>query len=307
MKTELSFDTQSELVRTKEELIANQRIIIENLKKSDCSSINTSNGSEHPTSVPGLQESFICLSNIALHGVVLSGFLVWANIQRRTIAENIWKEEALKKFTKEELTEAKEMLWDVADKAVLGKMTKRQGPTKPILEINDICVALKTLSENKVMPIFICTCNMIMQTPLFNIDLMENSNEVIANSLKILEDTVNTAFAPINKERQNKVVKDKETMTYTINNRGISTQENGTYVSCADMVKQPAEQELPPQNGMFNKINKQVKPSGVLHGTAPYEMEDGQPMAADVDIVMYGVAKDITALQVSNYIEKKDS
>ena len=101
MKTELSsFDPQSELVTTKEELIANQRIIIENLKKSDCSSINTSNGSEHPTSVPGLQESFICLSNIALHGVVLNGFLVWANIQRRTIAENIWKEEALRKFTK---------------------------------------------------------------------------------------------------------------------------------------------------------------------------------------------------------------
>ena len=60
---------------------------------------------------------------------------------------------------------------------------------------------------------------------------MENSNEVIANRLKILEDTVNNAFAPINKERQNKVVKDQETMIYTINNRGISTQEDGTYVS----------------------------------------------------------------------------
>ena len=196
------------------------------------------------------------------------------------------------------------MLWDVADKAVLGKMTKRQGPTKPISGINDICMALKMLSKNKVMPIFICTSNMIMQTSLFNIDLMEKSNKVISNRLKILGDTVNTAFAPINKERQNKVVKDKETMTYTINNRGISTQEDDTYVSCD--VKQPAEQELPPQNGMFNKINKQVKPSGVLHGTAPYQMEDGQPMAADVDIVVYGVAKDITALQVSNYLEKKE-
>ena len=50
----------------------------------------------------------------------------------------------------------------------------------------------------------------------------------------------------------------------------------------------------------------QVKSSGVLHGTAPYEMEDGQPMAADVDIVVYGVAKVITTLQMSNYIEKKE-
>ena len=46
------------------------------------------------------------------------------------------------------------MLWDVADKAVLGKMTKRQGPTKPISEINDICEALKTLSENSYANIY---------------------------------------------------------------------------------------------------------------------------------------------------------
>ena len=119
-KTELSFNNQSELVKTKEEVITNQRIIIENFKKFNCSSVDTSNGSEHP----GLQESFLCLSNIALHEVVLNGFFEWGNIQRRTTAENNWKEESLKKFTKEELTDAKEILWDVADESVFRKNAK---------------------------------------------------------------------------------------------------------------------------------------------------------------------------------------
>ena len=36
--------------------------------------------------VPGLEESILFLSNTALHGVILNGFLVWADIQRRTTA-----------------------------------------------------------------------------------------------------------------------------------------------------------------------------------------------------------------------------
>ena len=77
--------------------------------------------------VSGLEESILCLSNTALHGVLLNGFLVWADIQKRTTANNIWKTQALKHFTKEEITDAKEMLWDVGDKNILGKLIKRQG------------------------------------------------------------------------------------------------------------------------------------------------------------------------------------
>ena len=66
--------------------------------------------------MPGLQESVLCSSNLALRGVVLNGLLVWADIQRRMTAENIWKEGALKHFTKHELIDAKEILWDVAEK-----------------------------------------------------------------------------------------------------------------------------------------------------------------------------------------------
>ena len=166
-KTELAFNTQTELVETKEELIKNQRIVIEHMKRAQEENTNlidtTSNETEHP-SVPGLHESVLCMTNLALHGVILNGFLVWADIQRRTTAEYIWNAEG-KHFIKEEITDAKEVLWDVADNGVLGNMIKRQGPSKSTAEINDISNALKKLAEREVMPLFLGTSNMVMQTP----------------------------------------------------------------------------------------------------------------------------------------------
>ena len=131
-KTEPAFNTQTELVATKEELIKNQRIVIEHMKRAQEENTNlidaTSNETEHP-SVPSLQESVLCMTNLALHGVILNGFLVWADMQRRTTAENIWNAQALKHFIKEEIPDAKELLWDGADNGVLGNMRKRQGPS----------------------------------------------------------------------------------------------------------------------------------------------------------------------------------
>ena len=59
-------------------------------------------GSGEEMSVPGLQESMLCLSNIALHGVIVSGLLVWAaDIKRRTNPVELWKAGAIKHFTKQ--------------------------------------------------------------------------------------------------------------------------------------------------------------------------------------------------------------
>ena len=93
---------------------------------------------------------------MALHGVILNGFLVWINMQRRTTAENIWKALAIKHFTKEEITDAKDAMWDVGDTNVLGKLIKRQGSPKSSSELDDISTALIKLAENNSSAIY---CN----------------------------------------------------------------------------------------------------------------------------------------------------
>ena len=151
----------------------------------------TSNQTEHP-SVPGLQESVLCMTNLALHGVIINRFLVWADIQRRTTAENIWNDESLKQFIIEEITDAKEFLWDVADNGVLGNMIKRRGPSKSTAEINDISNALKKLAEREVMPLFLGTSNMVMQTPSFNVNCEKVYSGEIDTTLKTQEDSMKT-------------------------------------------------------------------------------------------------------------------
>ena len=126
------------------------------------------------------------MTNLALHGVILNRFLVWADIQRRTTAENIWNDEALKHFIIEEITDAKEFLWDVADNGVLGNMIKQRGPSKSTAEINDISNALQKLAEREVMR----SSNMVMQTPSFNVNCEKVYSGEIVTTLKTQEDSM---------------------------------------------------------------------------------------------------------------------
>ena len=157
-KTELAFETQGKLIESKTEIINNLKTI---------AAQNT--GIEPPImNIPGLQETVTCLSNLALHGVILNGLLLWVDIQRRTIASGIWKAEATKHFTQEEITNAKNLLWDACDENIIGKLINRQGGNKSQTEIDDIETALSKLAEKQVMPLYVATSTMVIQNPKAN-------------------------------------------------------------------------------------------------------------------------------------------
>ena len=75
----------------------------------------------------------------ATNGVVLNGFLLWTDIQREITPENVWKVQAVKRFLKEEITDAKVLLWRAVGELTIGKKILRKGPTKMVSEVNDIC------------------------------------------------------------------------------------------------------------------------------------------------------------------------
>ena len=116
--------------------------------------------------IPGFQESIICLSNIALHGLVFNELLLWVDIQRRTVTAKEWKEKAEKHFTEEEISDAKNILWDICDEKTIGKIIKRQGPSKKQSEITDIENALNSLAFKGEVPLFIASSSMVMRTPV---------------------------------------------------------------------------------------------------------------------------------------------
>ena len=115
--------------------------------------------------LPGLSESVLKLKSFALHGVILDVLLLWVDTQRRTVPENIWKQRTLTHFTKDEITNAKNVLWEISNESTLGRNITRKGESKSVSEIDDICGALKILSEKQIMPTFIGTSTMILQSP----------------------------------------------------------------------------------------------------------------------------------------------
>ena len=143
-KVDLALNAKNELVRAKEEIIENLKTILA-LRKHDQPEAEGDNLPALKPSKPGVKE---CCEFIEVHtssSAVLNGFLLCADFQRQITPENIWKAQAMKKFLKEDITQAKELLWRVYGVGVLGKMVSRQGTTKTHSEVNDISAAMKVL------------------------------------------------------------------------------------------------------------------------------------------------------------------
>ena len=127
----------------------------------------------------------VCIKSISLHGVILDGFLQWADTQRRTIASDLWKTEATKHFTDEEITNAKNRLWEVCGETDIGRLIRRQGQSRKQSEIDDIAVDLSTLAARNKMPVLLATSSMVMQVPKphSNIGDIQNMEEVIDSAV----------------------------------------------------------------------------------------------------------------------------
>ena len=79
-----------------------------------------------------------------------------------------------------------------------GKLIKRQGASKSKVEIDDIAELFKKLSESSRLPMFIGTSNMIIKTPVYNVDSDICDNSRIATRLKVLEEYVSSLITMYN-------------------------------------------------------------------------------------------------------------
>ena len=131
----------------------------------------------------------------------MDSFLLWADTQRRTSLENVWKAQALQNFTREEITDAKALLWDVCDVNIIGKMQSHKGTSKQVLEIDDINIALKKLPEKEALPLFIGTSNMFLRT-----SKAEDTSDEESTTLKYTKNGVNECCDYIKEHAINGVV-----------------------------------------------------------------------------------------------------
>ena len=245
-----------------------------------------------------------CCDFIKLHtknGVILNGLLLWADIQRKVSPENIWKEKAVKRFDNEEITEAKELLWRTAGDSILGKMVKRQGANKSLSECNDMCHALTSLSEKDSLPMFLCTGNIAAQD--------ENvSSEVINTQLKTIKESINYILSCEKKDDRT------QNEPYEMNCPPMEStrKESNPWSNGTATTKKTPDTKLDETNDENEWIRVEHRnnarkswrqKANILRGTAKCESE---MLSADIHLVVYGLAKHVTGLQLSRFIESKD-
>ena len=86
--TELAFSTQTELINAKNEIIRNFKIIISQHKK-DALMSHLEPTNSRTENKNGVQDCFDFIKIHATNGAVLNGLPLWADIERKTTAENI--------------------------------------------------------------------------------------------------------------------------------------------------------------------------------------------------------------------------
>ena len=190
-KTEMAYIAHIDTVAAKNQVIDHQKTIIDNQETVIDSLRNTTtNHTLVDTEAVPILNSFH-----NKNGVITDAVLILIDIQRMTTPENIWKAQAVSHFTTEEISTAKSEMWSRCGEQKLGKLIRGQGSSKTKAELDDMSAAFKSLAENDMLPLFIASSETLRRTPIFNVDLTNNTNDAIATRLKILEETINAAIS----------------------------------------------------------------------------------------------------------------
>ena len=304
---EIALVSKDNQISAKEDLIQNLKTIMnqtslpipnnENIMTSNCEM------AQHPACrVPGMQECIIKLEGISLHGIILDSFLTWVDMNRKTTARELWKEKALQNFTSEEITTAKDVLWEVCQESVIGKMTKRQGGSKQKSEIDDIANALDKLSENKILPIFLSTSNMILRTPSF----VENNN--ISNFINIerklqdINESLGKQAENMNKNRD-KIISKCEVGNKKIDDISVwltEVQKSKPHIKPMQHVTNFIEEK---QN--FEIINADEFVAKTHENRNLISKDTENTNSSDVIVVAKGIATHIKERHLINYLERQ--
>ena len=221
------------------------------------------------------------------------------------------------KCDKDEISEAKIELWRICGESTLGKLVKRQGSGKSKSELNDICIALKKLSENGSMPMLLGTSFMVSKTHIFNTDANNSENVALTTRLQTLEESINS-FMAFSSDRTiitstNNTLSSKSAITKV----GDTIYKEEEWPKVADLDdrqwstvvanrnKNSKTRQVPQQNFNAEKTKTWRKNLNLLHGTALGNSEGESTLSADVDLVAYGIAKHVTSIQLSKFLEEK--
>ena len=170
---------------------------------------------------------------------------------------------------------------------------------------------MKVLAEKDSLPMFLATSEMIKETPILKSCPADNDEEV-KSRLKEIEKSINSIL-----DQNNRITSTSTLSTKEVSDES-STQEFSKGITWAEdddinlsIHNSPSESENMVENDWINVMGKNKKNDGkktwkerlnILRGTAVGDNE--VPLSADVDLVAYGLSKDTTGVQLSQWLNR---
>ena len=209
-----------------------------------------------------------------------------------------WKSEAVSKLLKEEITDAKESLWRVCGDSIPGNNTKRQGTAKTIAEVNDISSALDALAEKDCLPMFLSSSDMVKRTPICEPKTVPCDNSEILTRLAKLEKSLNSVNKLIVSSKQDRECQCENQTTVTNDNEGGAAPSTN-----ASKISEEQGWCTVPLKSNKNNAKTWGNRLTILKGTG--EDETVGSISTDVHLVAYGLRKDVTGIQLIQYLMNK--
>ena len=279
------------------------------------------------------------------NGVIVNGILTWIDIQQKETAPDLWQAQANEHFEEKEVMEAKRILWKVCVSRldIIGPAVNRKTDKKKAT-IDDIGKAMAKLKEFKALPLLLGSSNMMKRAPCYNTrPSTANASDVISR-VKVLEDSLGGYMKQQSEEikrlsqavgaltppgpgpakpvrvireridsvsKKHKLDEDMEVFEDIRDNVNWQPrQEESTARTFASIVGTESNRNATSGNtnrqNMMGAPQRPRRPSNLLFGNAKTGKDNVENiLAANVNLVATGVAKDATADQLKEFVENK--
>ena len=224
-------------------------------------------------------------------------------------------------------------MWRACEKNIGDTIPKRQGNNKKKADIDDIVKALRKLQSANMMPLVLSNGKMLMRTPMSAGIARNHENNDISNRVSLLENSLNSFM-----KQQSDQIKELQSLCRASvgpppsnirppifrnirSANDYSASPNKRKREDTDVVVLPpaqeqahpsfvqvASQNLPGirQIGASQPPQPPRRSSTVMYGTSKVGKDENEELlAADVALVAFGVSKEASADQLSEFVKGK--
>ena len=275
---------------------------------------------------------------------MINGVVAWIDIVHDGAADGVWKAQADSHYLEKEIAEAKAALWKACGEK-LGTRTDRQGENKKKKEIDDISDNLRKLKSESNFPLILATSRMIARAPPFGAISESSNITDVVSKVKNLEDCMGafmkkqsdqmkelTEIVAVNayqKKPSAPLLRETGNLETPRTKRRRLEDEELSQQPSAPPAKDVLEEQHGPVNGAGSYAGVAAGPapphqgggvkgitpitqarfrkkSVLVYGKATIGKNDTEEiLAADVELVATGVAKDASSEQLEEFIVGK--